>query len=216
MRVAQRGCEAYHATQWRALPVAQPLQGLRNIRPPFPRVITTMCLLTGFLGACGHGHDWKELQAPTVPRDTNDIVVGAFGDLQGEGGVRLRAMNAELERFNAAGGARGRAVRLLAYDDQGRAEGMRAALERLVDSDKVVALVPLHGADRAQAAAQHASGTPVLALSKKQDSSADAMARELSAWMTRTKTYDKADLQAASDGPPPLPDYSIKPPPKAP
>ena len=216
MRVAQRGCEAYHATHWRALPVAAPLQGLRNIRPPTSCIIATMGLLAGLSGACGHGHDWNELQAPTVRRDTNDIVVGAFGDLQGEGGVRLRAMNAELARFNAAGGARVRAVRLLAYDDQGRPEGMHAAVERLVYSDKVVALVPLHGAPRAQAAEQHAAGTPVLLLSKNPDSSASAMARELGAWMARTKTYDKADLQAAIAGPPPLPDYSIKPPPKAP
>ncbi|GEM_PF-1430627 len=216
MRVAQRGCEAYHATQWRALPVAPPLQGLRNICPPLPRVIATMCLLTGLMGSCGRGPDWAALQAPTTPRDTNDIVVGAFGDLQGEGGTRLRAMNAELARFNALGGARGRAVRLLAYDDQGRPEGMAAALERLVYSDKVVALVPLHGMERAAAAASHASGTPLLALSKDPDSSASAMAQELGAWLTRTKTYDKADLLASIAGPPPLPDYSIKPPPKAP
>jgi hypothetical protein len=38
----------------------------------------------------------------------------------------------------------------------------------------------------------------------------------LGAWLTRTKTYDKADLLASIAGPPPLPDYSIKPPPKAP
>lgn len=189
-------------------------------------LVAALLLCASVLAACDRRQavDWKELQQPTRTVDANAIVVGAFGDLGGEGGERLRAMQVELDRFNAQGGARGRAVRLLAYDDQGRDDGVEAALTRLVETDKVVALVPLGGAARARAAAGHASGTPILvqdALEGLPSSAralgcdAAAAARELCAWMARTKTYDKQDLVDAIAGPPPLPDYSIKPPPAA-
>lgn len=208
---------------------------MRNLPPHGPAasrrhaVVAALVCAVAF-AACEErgGPRWKELQAPTKVVDTNAIVVGAFGDLQGAGGERLRAMQPELERFNAQGGARGRPVRLLAYDDQGRDDGIAAAVARLVETDKVVALVPLHGAQRVRAAAAHASGTPLLAsealdalpaharaLGRGTEADAATTARELCAWMARAKTYDKQDLVDAIAGPPPLPDYSIKPPPAA-
>lgn len=165
-----------------------------------------------------------DLRQPLERRDANAIVVGALGDLGGADGARRAALEAELERWNARGGAKGRAVRLLCYDDQGRPEGVARALERLVREDKVVALCVLSGVERADAARRDPGRVPMLAWSAPGvddpphardlgDVDAARCAAELVAWLSRARTYDKQDLVDAIDGPPPLVDYSIKPPP---
>jgi len=178
--------------------------------------------LAASICACRDG--LEDLRRPPVERGASPIVVGALGDLGGVDGPRRAALELELERLNARGGAKGRPVRLLCYDDQGRPEGVARALERLVQEDKVVALCVLSDAQRAAAAQRDPSGVPVLAWATATASDppharslgavdAARCAAELVAWLARARTYDKQDLVEALDGPPPLPDYSIKPPP---
>jgi ABC-type branched-subunit amino acid transport system substrate-binding protein len=179
-----------------------------------------------WLVACGAScrDGFEDLRQPLVARDANPIVVGALGDLGGVDGPRRAALELELERLNALGGAKGRPVRLLCYDDQGRPEGLARGLERLLREDKVVALCVLSNASRTEAAQREGSRAPILAWAPAPASDApharslgdvDAArcAAELVAWLSRARTYDKQDLVDAIDGPPPLPDYGIKPPP---
>ena len=74
-----------------------------------------------------------------------DIAVGEFASLTGseatfginsDNGVQLAA-----EQINAAGGVLGRKIKLIVEDDQSKAGQPSAAVKKLVDSDKVVAVL---------------------------------------------------------------------------
>jgi hypothetical protein len=227
-------CVPCYASDGRA--AASAAQGLRHPPPSPPRLSAHGILaraaaawrarhgiaLAACCASCGEAH--PELRLASAPRDANPIVVGALGDLGGADGPRRAALELELEQLNARGGAKGRPVRLLCYDDQGRPDGLSRALDRLVREDKVVALFVLSGVERTEAAQRDAAGAPVLAWAPAPASDlaharslgevdSKRCAAELVAWLARARTYDKQDLVDAIDGPPPLPDYSIKPPP---
>ena len=73
------------------------------------------------------------------------IRVGFVGPLTGSGSflgqTGVKAVELAVEEFNAAGGLNGRLVQLYKYDDQAvPAEGL-AALNKLIDEDKVIAIV---------------------------------------------------------------------------
>lgn len=73
------------------------------------------------------------------------IRVGFVGPLTGSGSflgqTGVKAVELAVEEFNAAGGLNGKRIQLYKYDDQAiPAEGL-AALNKLIDEDKVIAIV---------------------------------------------------------------------------
>lgn len=77
--------------------------------------------------------------------DANTIKVGWFGPLTGptatDGTLSRDAALLAVEQVNAAGGIGGKQVQLVTEDDQGKPEEALKAVQKLINSDKVVALV---------------------------------------------------------------------------
>lgn len=78
-------------------------------------------------------------------KNKNEIVIGHFGSMTGaeatfgkstDEGIRLA-----VEQINAAGGIHGKQVRLITMDNQGKAEEAAAVATRLIEQEKVAALL---------------------------------------------------------------------------
>lgn len=78
-------------------------------------------------------------------RNKNEILIGHFGSMTGaeatfgkstDEGIRLA-----VEEINAKGGIKGKPVRLLTMDNQGKAEEAAAVATRLIEQEKVTALL---------------------------------------------------------------------------
>jgi branched-chain amino acid transport system substrate-binding protein len=76
---------------------------------------------------------------------TGDIVVGEYGSMTGseatfgistDNGVKLA-----VDERNAAGGVKGRKIKLIAYDDQGKQQEATTAVTRLIQQDHAVAVI---------------------------------------------------------------------------
>jgi branched-chain amino acid transport system substrate-binding protein len=77
--------------------------------------------------------------------DAKEIVIGHYASLTGpeatfgistDNGIKLA-----VEERNAAGGIKGKKIRLITYDNQGKLEESVSAVTRLIDQDKVVAVL---------------------------------------------------------------------------
>ncbi len=77
--------------------------------------------------------------------NTNEIVIGHYGSLSGaqatfgestDNGIKLA-----VEEINAAGGIKGKKIRLVTYDDKGDAREAGTAVTRLITKDQVVAVL---------------------------------------------------------------------------
>lgn len=95
------------------------------------------------------------LQACTK-KSTNEIVIGQYGSMTGseatfgistDEGVRLA-----IDEANAAGGVKGKKIRLVTMDNQGKAEEAAAVVTRLIEQEKVVALLGEVASSRSLAA----------------------------------------------------------------
>ena len=78
-------------------------------------------------------------------KDENSVVIGHYGSMTGseatygqstDNGIRLA-----IEEINASGGINGKPVKLITYDDKGDAREAGLAVTRLVDSDRVTAVL---------------------------------------------------------------------------
>lgn len=83
--------------------------------------------------------------APSNSEGSNDILIGGFDSMTGpEATFGISTNNGERLAFdakNAAGGVKGRKIRLISYDNQGKAEEAAAVVKRLITQDKVVAIL---------------------------------------------------------------------------
>lgn len=77
--------------------------------------------------------------------DKGDIVIGGYlsmtGSLADFGINTKRGAELAIDEINAAGGIKGRKVKLVVLDDQGRADEAGSAVTRLIDLEKSVALL---------------------------------------------------------------------------
>src|ERR1044072_7009760 len=105
-------------------------------------------LLTGFV-VFGVGCTKKDT--------SNEILVGQFGSMTGgeatfgqstDKGIRL-AVDAK----NAAGGIKGKKIKLITLDNQGKPEEAGAVVKKLITQDKVVAILGEVASTRSLAAA---------------------------------------------------------------
>ncbi|HLE63529.1 MAG TPA: ABC transporter substrate-binding protein [Pyrinomonadaceae bacterium] len=100
---------------------------------------------------------------PGAGGNTGDIVVGYYGDLTGRtsnfGQSTKKGVEMAADEMNKAGGINGRQVRILSEDDEGRPEKAATVVTKLIDQDRVIALLgevasgnSLAAAPKAQAA----------------------------------------------------------------
>jgi len=77
--------------------------------------------------------------------DTGDIKVGVYGDLTGQtssfGQSTKNGIQLAVDEINAAGGVNGRKIALIIEDDQGRPEQAKTVISKLINQDKVIAVL---------------------------------------------------------------------------
>lgn len=73
----------------------------------------------------------------------SDLVIGTIGDFSGPAGEpsHLAGLQAWVDSVNAAGGIKGRQIKLIVEDDQGDATKSQAEIRQLVQVDHVLAIV---------------------------------------------------------------------------
>src|SRR5205823_945713 len=100
---------------------------------------------------------------------TGDIVIGEFASMSGGtatfGVSSDKGLQLALDEINAKGGVLGRKVRYVREDDQSHAEEARTAAEKLINRDKVVALIGEIASSNSIAAAPAAKNAKVPMLS---------------------------------------------------
>lgn len=69
------------------------------------------------------------------------LVIAKTGTFGGPGTAISRAVELEVERINAKGGADGRPIQLVSYDDQSKSEETIALLKKATQEDKVAAII---------------------------------------------------------------------------
>jgi branched-chain amino acid transport system substrate-binding protein len=80
-----------------------------------------------------------------VDAGSGPIKIGFYGSLTGNtavfGNANLNGVRLAMEEINASGGINGRPIELFVQDSQSRGDMTGTAVSRLIDSDKVVALI---------------------------------------------------------------------------
>lgn len=103
--------------------------------------------------------------AACTKKNANEIVVGQFGSMTGseatfgistDEGVKLA-----IDEANAAGGINGKKIKLVTMDNQGKAEEAAAVVTRLIEQEKIVALLGEVASSRSLAAAPIAQGRKI-------------------------------------------------------
>jgi branched-chain amino acid transport system substrate-binding protein len=98
-------------------------------------------------------------------KTSNEIVIGHFGSMTGseatfgqstDEGIRLA-----IDEANAAGGIKGKKIKLITMDNQGKPEEAAAVVTRLIEQEKVVALLGEVASSRSLAAAPIAQSKKV-------------------------------------------------------
>ncbi len=78
--------------------------------------------------------------------DTGDTIkVGVYGDLTGQtssfGQSTINGIRLAVDEINAAGGVNGKKITLISEDDQGRPEQAKTVMSKLINQDKVQAVL---------------------------------------------------------------------------
>lgn len=118
------------------------VQGFRSFAKPgttAPRliflIIACSCLTVGLFTGCGGG----------ASRTSGDIVIGHFASMTGAeatfGQSTDRGIRLAVDEINAAGGIRGRSIRLITLDDKGDGREAGIAVTRLITKDQVIAVL---------------------------------------------------------------------------
>lgn len=98
-------------------------------------------------------------------RDSGTIVIGYYGDLSGRtsnfGQSTKNGVEMAADEINKAGGINGRQVKILSEDDEGRPEKAATVVTKLIDQDKVVALLGEVASGNSLAAAPKAQAAKV-------------------------------------------------------
>jgi branched-chain amino acid transport system substrate-binding protein len=96
---------------------------------------------------------------------TGEIVIGYYGDLSGRtsnfGQSTKEGVLMAADEINKAGGINGRQVRIVSEDDEGRAEKAATVVSKLIDQDKVVAVLGEVASGNTLAAAPKAQGAKI-------------------------------------------------------
>ncbi len=109
------------------------------------RVSRALALGAATILACGLAACEKRHDAGTQAAATGPIKVGVFMDLSGQtssfGQSSVAGAKMAVEQINAAGGVDGRPIELVIEDDQGRPEQAATVVTKLINQDKVAAIL---------------------------------------------------------------------------
>ena len=118
-------------------------------------VLVTVLVLSLFLTGCG--------------QDTSEIKVGSVfpvsGDIATFGKSSVNATNLAFEQFNAKGGLNGRKLKLYNEDNQSKAEETATAFQKLINQEKVVAILGSVASSHSLAGAPLAQGAKIVMIS---------------------------------------------------
>src|SRR5262245_55245121 len=117
------------------------------------RLAVATLVLVGAGLACGSGNEKGGAQGGAIPIGH---VASLTGDTATFGQSTDRGMRMALEEINAKGGALGRPLELLSEDDRSVTEEARTAAQKLLQRDRVVALLGEIASSRSLAAAPEA------------------------------------------------------------
>src|SRR6185436_20209533 len=96
---------------------------------------------------------------------TGDILVGEFGSMTGpEATFGVSTHNGILmaaDEINAAGGVRGRKIRIVSEDDQSKPEEAAVAVQKLISSDQVISVLGEVASSSSLAAAPICEGSGI-------------------------------------------------------
>jgi branched-chain amino acid transport system substrate-binding protein len=99
----------------------------------------------------------QTIDSSTQVSDSKDILVGEFGSMTGSeatfGISTHRGIELAVNETNDAGGIKGKQIRLISLDDQGKAEEAASVVTRLITQSKVVAILGEVASSRSLAAA---------------------------------------------------------------
>jgi branched-chain amino acid transport system substrate-binding protein len=102
---------------------------------------------------------------PGAGGESGEIVVGYYGDLTGRtsnfGQSTKNGVEMAVDEINKAGGINGRQIKVLSEDDEGRPEKAATVVTKLIDQDRVVALVGEVASGNSLAAAPKAQAAKV-------------------------------------------------------
>jgi len=119
-------------------------------------MLLSMLLVLSILAGCGQSANVPSTESPTTssqpsssetskPANNDPIRIGVFTSLTGASAIEGEMIRngAELARklVNEAGGINGRQVEYIIYDDQSTPEGAVKAVTRMIESDKVDAII---------------------------------------------------------------------------
>jgi branched-chain amino acid transport system substrate-binding protein len=125
------------------------------------RIAISLLLVTSLLFALA----CERKGGPGASNGSGPIVVGYYGDLSGRtsnfGQSTKEGVLMAADEINKAGGLNGRQVQILSEDDEGRPEKAATVVTKLIDQDKVVALLGEVASGNTLAAAPKAQGAKV-------------------------------------------------------
>lgn len=125
------------------------------------RILLALLLLTSIL----LGLACERRGGPGAGGETGSIVIGYYGDLSGRtsnfGQSTKEGVMMAADEINKAGGINGRQVQILSEDDEGRPEKAATVVTKLIDQDRVVALLGEVASGNTLAAAPKAQSAKV-------------------------------------------------------
>ncbi|MDZ4676528.1 MAG: ABC transporter substrate-binding protein [Oligoflexia bacterium] len=123
------------------------------------RILVALISFTLALTGCTKGCTAKQGgdSAATPAAESNEILVGEYGSMTGGeatfGISTHQGIELAFNEINAAGGVRGKKLKLLSLDDQGKPEEAATAVTKLITQNKVVAVLGEVASSRSLAAA---------------------------------------------------------------
>jgi branched-chain amino acid transport system substrate-binding protein len=104
----------------------------------------------------------------SLPARAQDIVIGEFGSLTGGtatfGISTDEGLHLALDDINAKGGVLGKQIKVIVEDDQSRPEEAVTAVQKLVNQNKVVAVIGEVASSRSLAAPRSAALIPTASM----------------------------------------------------
>jgi branched-chain amino acid transport system substrate-binding protein len=122
-------------------------------------------LSLGVLATLLIGFACERRGGPGAGGSTGPIIVGYYGDLTGRtsnfGQSTKRGVEMAVDEINKAGGINGRQIQILSEDDEGRPEKAATVVTKLIDQDRVIALIGEVASGNTLAAAPKAQNSKV-------------------------------------------------------
>lgn len=129
----------------------------RFVRPSISLALTSL-VVSALLTGCTKKEEKSAGGAQEAAKPAaNEIVIGEYGSFTGNeatfGQSTDKGLKMAIDEKNKAGGIKGKQIKLIALDDQGKAEEAAAAVTRLITQNNVIAVIGEVASSRSLAAA---------------------------------------------------------------